>query len=426
MYNTASIILGGGRGTRLYPLVKERSKPAVPLGGKYRMIDIPISNCINSGIRKIYVLTQFNAASLNNHIYHSYNFDHFSKGFIQILAAEQTDANIDWFQGTADAVRKHIKQYDKDWIDTVMILSGDQLYRMDYRPLLSCLEENNADAVVGTVPVKKQEAKGFGIMRTNNRGQINAFVEKPQEDDVLKKFALRAERKKQIGITERNKNYLASMGIYVFKKEVLFSLLEDMTKIDFGRDIIPYAIKHHKVFSYTFNDYWEDIGTIKAFFDANIALGSKNPPFDFYDEEFPIYTHARYLSGSKIEESTISESLIADGCKISKARIKNSVIGVRSIVRDNTTLDKVVMMGNDAYETKADINKRSQRRTPLVGVGKNCVLRNVIIDKNVSIGDNVKITNTEKIKNMETTIYSIRDGIVVIPKNTVIKSDTVI
>ncbi|MBW5392868.1 sugar phosphate nucleotidyltransferase, partial [Brachyspira pilosicoli] len=303
-YNTVALILGGGRGTRLYPLVKDRSKPAVSLGGHYRMIDIPVSNCINSGLRNIYVITQFNSASLNNHIYNAYRFDNFSGGHVSILAAEQTDTNIDWYQGTADAVRKNLAHFDNDYVNNVLILSGDQVYRMDYNVMVRHMLETGADIVVGTVPVVREDAKGFGVMLVNKRGQITNFQEKPKEDDVLNSLKLSDEQKKMFEIEDPKKEYLASMGIYVFRRNVLKELLSDVSMIDFGKDIIPEAIKKYKVFSYAFQGYWEDVGTIKAYFDANISFGSKNPPFDFYDEDAPIYTHVRYLSPSKVEKAT--------------------------------------------------------------------------------------------------------------------------
>lgn len=426
MKNTCCIILGGGRGTRLYPLVKERSKPAVPIAGKYRMIDIPISNCINSNLRSIFVLTQFKSASLNNHITRAYSFDSFSRGFVQVLAAEQTDVNMDWFQGTADAVRKHLMQFDKDEYDKILILSGDQIYRMNYNELATKMSETDADAVVATIPVSKQDAKGFGIMKISGKGQITAFVEKPQKEEELSSLALDETAKKNLDINERSKNYLASMGIYLFKKDVLLDILSDEAKIDFGKDIIPTAIKSLKIFSYAFQGYWEDVGTIKAFFESQIALGREKPPFDFYDENEPIYTHSRFLSSSKIDNATIKESLIADGCRISNAEITNCVVGVRSVIQSGSVLERVVMMGSDFYEMPADHSRPKVKDSPWIGVGKNCKLKNIIIDKNVRIGDNVVIENDKKVKNMESALYCIRDGIVIIPKNTVIKSGTII
>ena len=425
-YNTVALILGGGRGTRLYPLVKDRSKPAVSLGGHYRMIDIPVSNCINSGLRNIYVITQFNSASLNNHIYNAYRFDNFSGGHVSILAAEQTDTNIDWYQGTADAVRKNLAHFDNDYVNNVLILSGDQVYRMDYNVMVRHMLETGADIVVGTVPVVREDAKGFGVMLVNKRGQITNFQEKPKEDDVLNSLKLSDEQKKMFEIEDPKKEYLASMGIYVFRRNVLKELLSDVSMIDFGKDIIPEAIKKYKVFSYAFQGYWEDVGTIKAYFDANISFGSKNPPFDFYDEDAPIYTHVRYLSPSKVEKATITSSIIADGCRIENATIKESVIGLRSVIQSGYTLEKVIMMGSDFYETSEDIERLNVKHLPKVGIGKKCTLKNVIIDKNVRIGNDVIITNKKKIQHQDSDFYCIRDGIVIIPKNTIVKSGTVI
>ncbi len=425
-YNTVALILGGGRGTRLYPLVKARSKPAVSLGGQYRMIDIPVSNCINSGLRNIYVITQFNSASLNNHIYNAYRFDNFSGGHVSILAAEQTDTNIDWYQGTADAVRKNLSHFDNEFINNVLILSGDQVYRMDYNVMNRHMLETGADIVVGTVPVMREDAKGFGVMLVNKRGQITNFHEKPKEDDILNSLKLSAEQKKMFDIEDPKKEYLASMGIYIFRRNVLKELLEDVSMIDFGKDIIPEAIKKYKVFSYAFQGYWEDVGTIKAYFDANISFGSNKPPFDFYDEDAPIYTHVRYLSASKVEKASITSSIIADGCKIENAVIKESVIGLRSVIQSGSTLEKVIMMGSDYYENSDDIERLNVRHLPKIGIGKKCTLKNVIIDKNVRIGNEVTIINKKKIQHQDSEFYCIRDGIVIIPKNTVVKSGTII
>ncbi|WP_300370495.1 glucose-1-phosphate adenylyltransferase [Brachyspira sp.] len=426
VFNTVALILGGGRGTRLYPLVKARSKPAVSLGGQYRMIDIPVSNCINSGFRNIYVITQFNSASLNNHIYNAYRFDNFSGGHVSILAAEQTDTNIDWYQGTADAVRKNLSHFDNEFVNNVVILSGDQVYRMNYNVMLQHMLETGADIVVGTVPVVREDAKGFGVMLVNKRGQITNFHEKPKEDEALDSLRLSEEQKKMFNIEDPSKEYLASMGIYVFRRNVLKELLADVSMIDFGKDIIPEAIKKYKVFSYAFQGYWEDVGTIKAYFEANISFGSKNPPFDFYDENAPIYTHVRYLSPSKVEKATVTSSIIADGCRIENATIKECVIGVRSVVQSGSTLERVVMMGSDYYEDNDDIERLNVKHIPKIGIGKKCTLKNVIIDKNVRIGNDVVITNKKKIQHQDSEFYCIRDGIVIIPKNTIVKSGTVI
>ena len=425
-FNTVALILGGGRGTRLYPLVKARSKPAVSLGGQYRMIDIPVSNCINSGFRNIYVITQFNSASLNNHIYNAYRFHNFSGGHVSILAAEQTDTNIDWYQGTADAVRKNLPHFDNEFVNNVVILSGDQVYRMNYNVMLQHMLETGADIIVGTVPVVREDAKGFGVMLVNKRGQITNFHEKPKEDEVLNSLKLTEDQKKMFNIEDPKKEYLASMGIYVFRRNVLKDILADGSMIDFGKDIIPEAIKKYKVFSYAFQGYWEDVGTIKAYFEANISFGTKNPPFDFYDENAPIYTHGRYLSPSKVEKASVTSSIIADGCRIENATIKECVIGVRSVVQSGSTLERVIMMGSDYYEDSNDIERLNVKHLPKIGIGKKCTLKNVIIDKNVRIGNDVVITNKKKIQHQDTEFYCIRDGIVILPKNTIVKSGTII
>lgn len=425
--NTVALILGGGRGTRLYPLVKQRSKPAVPLGGQYRMIDIPVSNCINSGLRNVYVITQFNSASLNGHVHNAYRFDNFSGGHVSILAAEQTDTNLDWYQGTADAVRKNLSHFDKEEISNVLILSGDQVYRMDYTLLQRYMLDTGADIVVATIPVVKEDAKGFGIMETNKRGQITNFIEKPKDDKILETLKLTKEQKTSLEIKDDKKEYLASMGVYLFRKTALYDLLQNESMMDFGKDIIPTAIKKYKVFSYAFQGYWEDVGTIKAYFDANISFGANNPPFDFYDEDAPIYTHTRYLSSSKIDGASITYSTIADGCKIETGCvIKKSVVGVRSSIDAGSKLENVVMMGSDYYETEADLQKISIKHIPKLGVGKKCNLKNVILDKNVRIGNNVTITNKKKLDHFDHELYCIRDGIVIIPKGTIIKTGTVI
>ncbi len=425
--NTVAIILGGGRGTRLYPLVRDRSKPAVPLGSQYRMIDIPVSNCINSGMRSIYVLTQFNSASLNNHIYNAYQFDPFSSGHISILAAEQTDTSIDWYQGTADAVRKNMLHFEHEDLEYVVILSGDQVYRMDYSCLLDFMKEKDADIVVSTVAVNKADAGGFGVMRIDEDSKIIEFCEKPKDEAVLDKLKITDKQKISLNVDkDSDKEYLGSMGIYIFKKHVLYDLFKDTKMIDFGSDIIPFAIKKHKVYGYVFNGYWEDVGTIKAYFETNLAFASKEPPFDFYDDKAPIYTNTRYLSASKITESNISETLIANGCYIGQSSIKQSVIGVRSIIRNNCILDRVVMMGSDYYDSDEEIEKNKVKGKHPLGLGENCTMHNVIIDKNVRIGDNVVITNKGKLDKHDDVLYVIRDGIVIIPKNTIIPSGTII
>ena len=406
------LILGGGAGTRLQPLTRERSKPAVPVAGKFRLVDIPISNCINSGIRNIFVLTQYNSVSLHQHIAATYRFDQFGGGFVRILAAEQTPESDGWFQGTADAVRKSIRYFEDDSPDLVVILSGDQLYRMDLNDVISKHLKNNADLTVCTKPVYKNDATSLGIMRIDKNEQVKSFIEKPKENE-LDDFKT---------IIEGNEKYLASMGIYVFKTSVLNDLLYRNSETDFGKHIIPEAINQKKVFSYIFDDYWEDIGTIKSFWSANLELTDPLPKFSFYDVERLIFTRMRYLPPSKINSCELYNSLISDGCILSGKLIRRSVIGLRAIVGEGSVIEESILMGADYYDNKY---KHINSKIPL-GIGKNCKIKKAIIDKNVRIGDNVVITPEDKPLNLDSEKYCIKDGIIVIPKNTIIESDTII
>ena len=406
------LILGGGAGTRLQPLTRERSKPAVPVAGKFRLVDIPISNCINSGIRNIFVLTQYNSVSLHQHIAATYRFDQFGGGFVRILAAEQTPESDGWFQGTADAVRKSIRYFEDDSPDLVVILSGDQLYRMDLNDVIGKHLKNNADLTVCTKPVCKNDATSLGIMRIDKNEQVKSFIEKPKENE-LDDFKT---------IIEGNEKYLASMGIYIFKTSVLNDLLYTNSETDFGKHIIPEAINQKKVFSYIFDDYWEDIGTIKSFWSANLELTDPLPKFSFYDVERLIFTRMRYLPPSKINSCELYNSLISDGCILSGKLIRRSVIGLRAIVGEGSVIEESILMGADYYDNKSNhINSK----IPL-GIGKNCKIKKAIIDKNVRIGDNVVITPEEKPLNLDSEKYCIKDGIIIIPKNTIIESDTII
>jgi len=414
--STIAIILGGGRGTRLDPLTRDRSKPAVPIAGKYRLVDIPISNCLNSWIRKIFVLTQFNSASLNRHIKNTYNFDLFSKGFVDILAAEQTPKSANWFQGTADAVRQslhHLSNYD---YEQVLILSGDQLYQMDYRKLLKVHKEESADLTVATIPVKADDATEFGIMKTDESGRIESFVEKPPAEE-LEKWASETSPQMQ----EQGRVYLASMGIYVFSKDVMLRLFEENPEAtDFGKEIIPKAIDEGvKVSSYSFDGYWTDIGTISSFFDANLELAETLPEFNLYDNEQIIYTRARYLPASKLTGTNLERVLIAEGCIIEASRIEKSVIGIRSRIGRGTTIESCIVMGNDHFATEDDLSNQSDNR-PLMGIGQRCFLSRAIIDKNVRIGNDVKITGGDHLEDGEYEKHSVVDGIVIIQKGTVI------
>ena len=431
MKNVLSIILGGGAGTRLYPLTKLRAKPAVPLAGKYRLIDIPISNCINSDINKIYVLTQFNSASLNRHISMGYNFSSgFNDGFVEVLAAQQTKENPDWFQGTADAVRQYLWLFEESDIDEYIILSGDHLYRMDYSKFIQHHRDTNADITLSVIPIDEKRASAFGLMKIDDTGRIIDFSEKPKGDE-LQKMAVDTSILGLSPDQAKDKPYIASMGIYVFKKEVLEKLLrEKPDQTDFGNEVIPYAAEqNYRVQAYLYKGYWEDIGTIEAFYDANLALTDQpRPEFSFYDEKAPVYTRSRYLPPTKLLDSNVTESMIGEGCIIKECRITKSVLGVRSRIESNCVIEDSLLMGADFYEN-SDVRqqKRDEGSIP-VGIGPGSIIRRAIIDKNARIGANVTITNKENIQeaSREEDGYMIRSGIVVIMKNAVIADNTVI
>ncbi len=411
--NVVGLILGGGAGKRLQPLTKERSKPAVPIAGKYRLVDIPISNCINSGIRNIFLLTQFNSVSLHQHIAATFRFDQFSGGHVRILAAEQTPDSDGWFQGTADAVRRSIRYFMAEHPDLVVILSGDQLYRMDIRKMIEAHLRNGADLTISTKPVMRAEAGMLGIMQTDADGRIVRFAEKPGDSLVLDE--LRAPM-------YEDEYYLASMGIYVFNMQVLSDLLSASDQSDFGKHIIPSAIESHRVCSYIFDGYWEDIGTIRSFWAANLALANPLPSFSFYEMNAPIYTHLRYLPPSKINQCSVRCSLLSDGCIISADRIDHSVIGLRATLGEGTVVEDSIVMGADFFEHGAVSDPSG---IPM-GIGRNCFIKKAIIDKNVRIGNGVVITPDGKPEKVETDLYWIRDGIIIVPKNTVIRDGTVL
>jgi len=407
------LILGGGRGTRLWPLTKDRAKPAVPIGGKYRLVDICVSNCLNSGIHRIAVLTQFNSVSLNRHIAQTYHFDFFHAGWVQILAAEQTATITDWYQGTADAVRKHMG--DIKSIDTrdVLILAGDHLYRMDYSDMIRQHRAGHADITVAVKPVSQKDTSRFGVLKMTPEGHIDTFVEKPREIDQL------------MGLESTNipdRPYLASMGIYVFQKKILTELL-DSTFVDFGRDVIPAAIDTYTVSGYLFDDYWEDIGTIRSFYDANLALVQPNPPFVFNNTVWPVYTRPRFLPGCRFNEVKLDRVLIADGCLIEKAEIFNSLIGNRSVIWQDAVIRDTVMMGSSAYETGTE---PQPREIPPIGIGQSSYIEGAIIDRNVRIGPDVRIEPFPSNTNFDGEDWVVRDGIVVIPHHTMIAAGTVI
>ena len=423
--NVLSVIMGGGQGTRLFPLTKERAKPAVPLAGKYRIVDIPISNCINSGLRRIYLLTQFNSASLHRHISQSYKFDHFSGGFVELLAAEQTFADTSWYQGTADAVRKNLIHFLTHDFDYLLILSGDQLYRMDFREIINQHAESGADITIATIPVSRRDAQSFGIMQINEERRITRFVEKPKDTAVQDSLKLPEEWFPKLGITEKKESFLASMGIYVFTREVLRKLL-DNTHADFGKHIIPSAIETHRVFSYVFEGYWEDIGTIRSFFEANLDVTAELPRFNFFDMGSPIFTRPRFLPGSKVNGAQVEHAVISDGCIINSARINRSIIGIRSLVGAGTELNRVIALGCDYYESAESIKANEDAGQPRIGVGSNCKIENAIIDKNARIGNKVVISPAGKPENADHPLYFIRDGVIIIPKNGIVPHGTVI
>lgn len=407
-YRATAVVLGGGQGTRLVPLTSERSKPAVPIGGKYRLIDIPVSNCINSGIRQIYVLTQFNSESLHRHIHGTYQFDAFSQGFVRILAAQQTPGSEAWFQGTADAVRQSLRFFLEDAPDFVVILSGDQLYRMNFAEVIQEHIENGAEVTICTKPVERRDAYALGIMKIDDEKKITRFVEKPGNTPVLD------ELRSPFSTQER---YLASMGIYVFNTKVLQELLAG-DEVDFGKHIIPGSIANRKVFSYIYDGYWRDIGTLGSFWEANLGLTELVPEFSFYDPRAPIYTAMRFLPPSKINRCDLNRCLLSEGCIVSGHRILHSVIGIRAVIGDGTVIEHSVIMGADFFEDKPATG------VPPLGIGRDCFIKNAIIDKNARIGDGVYLSPEGKRDGETTDTYTIQDGVIVVPKNAVIPSGT--
>lgn len=429
MKKVLAIILGGGAGTRLYPLTKLRAKPAVPVAGKYRLIDIPVSNCINSEIYKIYVLTQFNSASLNRHIARTYNFPGFNDGFVEVLAAQQTPENPNWFQGTADAVRQYLWLLEEWDVDEYLILSGDHLYRMDYRQFVQRHRETNADITLSVIPIDQRRASDFGLMKIDDSGRVIDFSEKPK-GEALAKMQVDTT---VLGLTPEQAKaqpYIASMGIYVFKKDVLIKLLkESLQRTDFGKEIIPDAASDHNVQAYLFDDYWEDIGTIEAFYDANLALTKQpQPPFSFYDEQAPIYTRARYLPPSKLLDCTVTESIIGEGCILKNCRIQHSVLGVRTRVESGSIIEDSLLMGSDFYQKFAERQTQCENGSIPIGIGANTTIRRAIIDKNACIGCDVQIINKDHVQeaNRESQGFYIRSGIVVVLKGAIIPDGTII
>ncbi|HMJ08714.1 MAG TPA: glucose-1-phosphate adenylyltransferase [Pyrinomonadaceae bacterium] len=426
--NVVAVILGGGAGSRLFPLTRDRSKPAVPLGGKYRLIDVPVSNCINSNITQIFVLTQYNSASLNRHISQTYRFSSFSDGFVEILAAEQRKDSPDWFQGTADAVRQ-ILPHLRDWrVKTLLILSGDHLYRMDYRKFLGRHHETNADVTISVVPSKREDAEGFGLLKADADGRILEFKEKPKGDE-LESMSVDTTA---FGLTPEEaagRPFLASMGIYVFNYDLLVDLLQTNTgAMDFGGEIIPSAIENYNVQSHLFNEYWEDIGTIRAFYESNLDLASPLPKFNFFNTDAPIYTRSRYLPPSKLQSCDIDHTLVCEGCILNGVFARNSIIGLRSRIDNGTRIEDSIIMGSDIFESIDEIGGNIERGVPHIGIGPNTLIRRAIIDKNVRIGNDVRLLNESAIEHFDADngSFYIREGIIIVPKGSVITDGTVV
>ena len=418
-----AVILGGGAGTRLYPLTASRSKPAVPIAGKYRLVDIPISNCINSNINRMFVLTQFNSASLNKHIKNTYQFSVFSSGFVDILAAEQTPDNPGWFQGTADAVRQSLRHISNLDFEYVLILSGDQLYQMDFTDMLAAHKEKGADISIATIPVGDRDAPEFGIMKTDEANNITSFVEKPKKE-VLGEWISDTGAEMQA----QGRHYLASMGIYIFNKQVLKNLLLEVhpNATDFGKEIIPNSIESGRVVSFQYDGYWTDIGNIYSFYEANLALTDEIPPFNLFDNNKLVYSRARMLPPAKISGTTLERTVIADGCIIHASRLENCVVGIRSRIGHGTTVVSTYIMGNDYYETIEQMAENVSKGKPKIGIGERCYIKDAILDKNCRIGNDVRINGGKHLENTDHALYAIKDGIVVVKKGAVLPDGFVI
>ena len=420
---TVSIILGGGAGSRLYPLTASRSKPAVPIGGKYRLVDIPISNCINSNLNRIFVLTQFNSASLNQHIKNTYHFSAFSSGFVDILAAEQTPDNPGWFQGTADAVRQSLRHLAKMEFEYVLILSGDQLYQMDFSKMIEAHKKSGAALTIATIPVGEREAPEFGILKSNEENLITSFVEKPKKEILNDWVSDTGTEMKAQG-----RHYLASMGIYVFNKEILYQFLNEVhpNATDFGKEIIPDSIAHYKVLSYQYDGYWTDIGNIYSFFEANIALTQDVPLFNLFDSAQKVYTRARMLPPAKVSGTIINKAILAEGCIIHAKEVTNSVVGIRARVGKDTVIKNTYIMGCDYYENIEQIQEKNKKGAPILGIGERCIIEDAIVDKNCSIGNDVTIKGGAHLEKVDHPLYTIKDGIVVVKKGAVIPNGYII
>ncbi len=422
MKNVLALVLGGGQGTRLYPLTKYRSKPAVPVAGKYRLIDIPLSNCINSGLNRCYVLTQFNSVSLHRHIRSTYNFDPFGGGFVEVLAAQQTLENADWYQGTADAVRRNLRYIEQPGVEYVLILSGDQLYQMNFQEMLESHVKTAADVTIAAVPVHGREADALGIMRLDDTGRVVGFLEKPKTEQELDMVRTAPAWIDAHGIASRGRDCLANMGIYLFNRETLLDVLRKTDYRDFGKEVFPASVRARHVQVHLSDGYWEDIGTIKSFYEANLALTKPDAPFDLASVEAPIYSHARFLPPTRFDGATIRGSLVADGSMIEPgATIENSIIGVRCRIGRNVTIRDSIVMGNDVYETPEQFAAHGAEGQPPLGIGEGSHIEGAIVDKNCRIGRNVRVANPQGLENTEETPHGmIRDGVVVMPKDTVL------
>lgn len=418
-----AVILGGGAGTRLFPLTASRSKPAVPIAGKYRLVDIPISNCINSGINRMFVLTQFNSASLNKHIKNTYHFSAFSTGFVDILAAEQTPDNPGWFQGTADAVRQSLRHISNLEYDYILILSGDQLYQMDFGDMLKNHISSQTDISIATIPVDDRDAPEFGILKTNDENVITSFIEKPKKD-ILPDWISDTGADMQ----GQGRNYLASMGIYIFNKKILDKLLNEAhpTATDFGKEIIPDSIENYKVSSFQYDGYWTDIGNIYSFYEANLALTQEVPLFNLFDNNKTVYSRARMLPPAKISGTTLEKTIIAEGSIIHASRIEQSVVGIRSRIGHGTTVVSTYIMGNDYYETLEEMELNTSKGLPKIGIGERCYIKDAIIDKNCRIGNDVRINGGSHLANTDHPLYTVKDGIVVVKKTAILPDGFVI
>ena len=423
--NVVGVIMAGGQGSRLYPLTKVRSKPAVPVAGRFRLIDVSLSNCIHSNVRSIFVLTQFASESLHRHISTTYRFDNFHRDYVTLLSAQQTVDNRNWYQGTADAVRQNLG-FIRDAGSLVLVLSGDHLYRMDYRKFIDFHITSGAEISIGVTPIRAEEAPEFGVMKVNARGRITEFCEKPRDPGDIDRMRVDEAVFERFGTPAQGRTHLASMGVYLFSQNVLADLLAHTDSKDFGKEVIPHAIGERKVCGHFFDGYWEDIGTIRSFFEAHMDLTRPLPRFDFYDEERPIFTHPRFLPGSKILASDVQQAILCEGSIVNRSRVREAIIGIRSRIGENTVLERAVVMGADLYESREDLGRNRERGLPDIGIGRDCEIRNAIIDKNARIGHGVRLVNAAGVAAASAESHSIVDGIIVVPKDAVIPDGAVI